>query len=68
MFFYWQQCLVNSLKAAQAKGDISMSANYELLAEYFWVDWERAVSRAKLVQQTTPLDNYLNQFILGLPK
>tara|TARA_B110000090_G_scaffold206108_1_gene254949 strand:+ start:619 stop:1251 length:633 start_codon:yes stop_codon:yes gene_type:complete len=68
IFLCWQQCLANCLKAAQAKGDISMSANCELLAEYFWVGWEGAVSRAKLVQQTTPLDNYLNQFILGLPK
>jgi len=68
IFLYWQQCLAKCLKAAQVKGDISITANCELLAEYFWIGWEGAVSRARLVQSTTPLENYLNQFILGLPK
>jgi TetR/AcrR family transcriptional repressor of nem operon len=68
IFLCWQHCLAKCLKAAQIKGDISITANCELLAEYFWIGWEGAVSRAKLVQDTAPLDNYLNQFILGLPK
>jgi len=64
----WQQRLVTCLKAAQVSGDLSNTANCELIAEYFWVGWEGAVSRAKLVQNTKPLENYLNYFILGLPK
>jgi TetR/AcrR family transcriptional repressor of nem operon len=68
IFIHWQQCLAKCLKEAQDKGDISITANCELISEYFWIGWEGAVSRAKLVQNTTPLVNYLNQFILGLPK
>ena len=68
IFICWQQRLEACLKVAQVQGDISITANCELLAEHFWVGWEGAVSRAKLVQNTKPLDNYLNQFIAGLPK
>lgn len=68
IFLSWQYRLANCLKAAKIQGDISNTANCELLAEYFWIGWEGAVSRAKLVQDTTPLDNYLTQFITGLPK
>jgi TetR/AcrR family transcriptional repressor of nem operon len=68
IFLSWQHRLANCLKAAQAQGDISSTANCELIAEYFWVGWEGAVSRAKLVQDTNPLDNYLDQFIAGLPR
>ncbi|XQW83948.1 TetR/AcrR family transcriptional regulator [Thalassotalea piscium] len=64
----WQERLTNCLKLAQQLGHISSTANCQLLAEYFWIGWEGAVSRAKLVQSTKPLDNYLDNFIAGLPK
>ncbi|HCH70932.1 MAG TPA: TetR family transcriptional regulator, partial [Colwellia sp.] len=63
----WQHCIANCLKTAQMQGDISNTANCEQLAEYFWIGWEGAVSRAKLVQDTKPLDNYFNHFIAALP-
>ena len=68
IFLCWQYRLANCLKAAQVQREISMTADCELLAECFWIGWEGAVSRAKLVQSTKPLDNYFNQFIAGLPK
>jgi len=68
IFLCWQNRLANCLKVAQIQGEISNTANCELLAEYFWIGWEGAVSRAKLVQDSKPLDNYLNQFIAGLPR
>jgi len=68
IFISWQHCLSGCLKAAQDQSELSSTANCDLLAEYFWIGWEGAVSRAKLVQNTTPLDNYLNQFISGLPR
>lgn len=68
IFLSWQDRIANCLKAAQVQGSISMTANCELLAEHFWIGWEGAVSRAKLVQDTKPLDNYINQFIAGLPR
>ena len=68
IFLCWQHRLANCLKAAQMQGEISATANCELLAEYFWIGWEGAVSRAKLVQNTKPLENYLNHFVAGLPR
>ena len=68
IFFDWQKSVANCLTAAQINGDISTNANCDLLAECFWVGWEGAVSRARLVQSTQPLDNYFNNFITGLPR
>ena len=68
IFLHWQQLIENCLELAQLSGEISNKANCELLAESFWVGWEGAVSRAKLVQSTKPLENYFNYFILTLPR
>jgi len=68
IFLSWQQRLATCFKAAQASGDLAKSEDCDLLAECFWVGWEGAVSRARLVQDTQPLDNYLQHFIAGLPK
>ncbi len=68
IFLSWQQRLATCFKAAQDSGDLAKNADCDLLAECFWVGWEGAVSRARLVQNNKPLDNYLQQFIAGLPK
>lgn len=68
IFNSWQQRMAACLKEAQQQGDIAANADCDAIAEYFWVSWEGAVSRAKLVQNASPLDNYLHYFILGLPK
>jgi TetR/AcrR family transcriptional repressor of nem operon len=68
IFLNWQYRLTQCLQAAQQHGEIASTVNCELLAEHFWVGWEGAVSRAKLVQSTEPLQNYFNQFIAGLPR
>jgi len=68
IFDSWQYRIASCLKAAQLQGDISNDADCELLAEFFWIGWEGAVSRAKLVQDTKPLDNYFNHFIGALPR
>ncbi|PKG78605.1 TetR family transcriptional regulator [Shewanella sp. Actino-trap-3] len=68
IFVSWQDCLARCLKDAQLHGELAESANCQLLAENFWVGWEGAVSRAKLVQQATPLDNYCDLFMAALPK
>jgi TetR/AcrR family transcriptional repressor of nem operon len=33
------------------------------LAEFFWIGWEGAVSRCKLVQSTQPIDLFINHFL-----
>jgi len=68
IFLSWQQRVATCLQAAQTSGDLATTADCDLLAECFWVGWEGAVSRARLVQSSEPLDNYFNNFIAGLPK
>ena len=68
IFHCWQHRLANCLKAAQSQKEISDTANCELLAEVFWIGWEGAVSRAKLVQDIKPLENYFTHFIAALPR
>jgi len=68
IFLSWEQRVAKCLIAAQVNGDIDNNANCYQLAECFWVGWEGAVSRARLVQDIKPLDNYFNNFIAGLPR
>ncbi|REL34996.1 TetR/AcrR family transcriptional regulator [Thalassotalea euphylliae] len=63
IFSQWQQKLEACLSAAQACGELATKHNCAQLAEDFWIGWEGAVSRAKLVQNAKPLDNYLAFFI-----
>jgi TetR/AcrR family transcriptional repressor of nem operon len=35
----------------------------DLLAEFFWIGWEGAVSRCKLVRTTQPIDLFVDQFM-----
>lgn len=67
IFLSWQQRITACFKAAQMNGDLSKNADCEQLSEYFWVGWEGAVSRTRLVKSSEPLDNYFKYFIAGLP-
>lgn len=68
IFICWQQRIATCLIEAQNQHELSKNVNVDLLAEHFWVGWEGAVSRAKLVQNTKPLDDYLDYFINNLPR
>ena len=68
VFNTWQQRVASCFKEAQNHGELSKTANCEFLAECFWIGWEGAVSRARLVKNNKPLDNYFKNFIAGLPR
>lgn len=68
IFGSWQHRVEQCLEQAKAIGSINEQADCKSLAEYFWTGWEGAVSRARLEQSVKPLDNYLANFIAGLPK
>ena len=68
IFKCWQDRLAFCLEAAKRQGEISNEANCSELAEIFWIGWEGAVSRAKLVNNARPLENYYKHFISALPK
>ena len=64
----WQNTVATCLEEAQSCGELAESANCQYLAEFFWLGWEGAVSRAKLEANTRPLEHYFQQFVQGLPK
>lgn len=66
IFENWQLKIANCLREAQQHGELSADADCEALAEFFWVGWEGAVSRAKLVQDVRLLDNFLRHFLTVL--
>ncbi|MDP2559969.1 TetR/AcrR family transcriptional regulator [Psychrobium sp. 1_MG-2023] len=68
VFIAWQQQLTECLEEAKSAGQLAKTADCAALAELFWIGWEGAVSRAKLVQSEQPLQRFLNHFIAGLPR
>lgn len=61
----WQQRTSRCLRAAQEQGAIPADVNCDLLSEYFWIGWEGAVMRARLVRHPGPLDLFIAGFLAG---
>lgn len=63
----WQRKVARCLELARDAGEIEASADCEALAEFFWIGWEGAVMRARLVKNSAPLDTFIAGFMAGLP-
>ncbi len=68
VFDDWQARLADCLAAAQAAGEIAADADCRQLSAFFWIGWEGAILRAKLVRSTDPVDLFTAGFFAGLPK
>lgn len=68
VFLDWQARLAGCLEAAQAQGALSSKADCSRIAAFFWIGWEGAVLRAKLVASPEPLDIFADGFFAGLPR
>lgn len=66
VFANWQEKIAACLEEAKTEGMILPSADCDELAEVFWIGWEGAVSRAKLVKSSRPLDLFFKQFISSI--
>jgi len=64
----WQGKIARCLEIAQRNGEIADSADCDALAEFFWIGWEGAVMRARLVKDGAPLDTFITGFLAGLPR
>jgi len=64
----WQQRLASCLTQAVSAGQLSPNSDCDALAAFFWIGWEGAVLRAKLVQNGQPLDTFANGFLAGAKK
>lgn len=68
IFLDWQAKLTRCLQAAQQAGELGRQANCAELAAFFWIGWEGAVLRARLVRNDTPLNTFIAGFLRGLPQ
>lgn len=59
---HWQQQIANCLQQAQQQHEINSYQDCTKLAYFFWLGWEGAVSRAKLVKNSASLDIFIEQF------
>ena len=59
----WQNKVAACLRLAQARGEMSPDSECQYLAEVFWIGWEGAVSRARLLNSDAPLRQF-GQFYL----
>jgi TetR/AcrR family transcriptional repressor of nem operon len=57
-----ERCLLEALK----QKTIPAASNCAAIAEYFWIGWEGAVTRARLVRSGAPLDLFTSQFLNGI--
>jgi TetR/AcrR family transcriptional repressor of nem operon len=68
IFVAWQMRLSQCFKAAQVAGELAVHADCDELAAFFWIGWEGAVLRARLVKSDAPLNTFITGFLRGLPQ
>ena len=64
VFQEWQQQLAELLDEAKQQGELATQASTSELAEFFWIGWEGAILRAKLVQSDQPIRAFAKQFFV----
>ncbi|MCK2184055.1 TetR/AcrR family transcriptional regulator [Halomonas getboli] len=64
----WERRLARCLRLAVEDGDLAPDADCERLAALFWIGWEGAVQRARIVQDDTPLTLFGEEYLARLPR
>ena len=62
----WQHHIEKCLLEGQKQGHIQLSESLEETSQAFWIGWEGAVHRARLIKSTQPLDVFLSFFIQAI--
>lgn len=63
VFERWEAKVANCLEQAQALGHLGKSIDCAQLAQFFWISWEGAVLRARLVRSAQPLKTFIDTFL-----
>ncbi|HBR95925.1 MAG TPA: TetR family transcriptional regulator [Gammaproteobacteria bacterium] len=66
VFIDWQGRIAVCLNEAKSQGHIPNSTDTEQLAEIFWMGWEGAILRAKLIRNVRPIDHFEAYFFASL--
>lgn len=64
----WQDKVADCLRLAQRQGVLAEAADIDVLAHVFWVGWEGAVSRARLLKSSSPLQQFETFYLTGLSR
>lgn len=62
----WQLRVRACLAEAQQEGRIAKDADLDALSAFFWIGWEGAVLRARVVRDAAPLQTFFQCFIAGI--
>ena len=62
VFDDWNRRVARLLDEARAAGEFASDDDSAALAELFWIGWEGAVLRARLVRNAEPLDRFAHVF------
>lgn len=68
IFQGWQDRVARCLQQAVEAGELNASTDTQDLAEFFWMGWEGALIRVKVLKSTAPIKRFANQFFKILPK
>ena len=66
IFCRWEARLADCLRAALAAGEIPAGSDCQALAHVFWVGWEGAILRARLMRSTAPMRAFFQLFLATL--
>ena len=66
IFQGWQSRIAVCLEAARANNDIPQEIDCHRMAAFFWIGWEGAILRAKLVKSDAPLVLFATVFFAQL--
>ncbi|SPJ32463.1 acrylate utilization transcriptional regulator AcuR [Kushneria phyllosphaerae] len=64
----WQRRVADCLRLARTHGELAAEADCDTLAAFFWLGWEGAVQRARLVHGPAPLVLFSQEFFARLPR
>ena len=59
----WEGLLARCLREAKERGDIASTTDPVLMAHFFWIGWEGAVMRSRLLESTDPMTEFHQGFL-----
>ncbi len=64
----WEQRVSECLEEAIAIGEINKDSDAHALSRFFWIGWEGAILRAKLMRSLEPIDHFADLYFRKVAK
>ncbi|WP_372827999.1 TetR/AcrR family transcriptional regulator [Polaromonas sp.] len=58
----WEERVTTCLQDAIDAGDIASSNDAHVLSRFFWIGWEGAILRSKLMRSLAPIDHFVDLY------